>query len=136
MLKMKLIQLFAVTIFFTLSFYSVNAHEKNESGKNLLLKEKIYNADRAKVLDFSSKECDALFFEYLDKKSGLSLILTKEEYYKDMIQITTFSDRLTVLDSGQKKIAIENKKKWFAENYEDYLLSKASQKKNCIFIEY
>ncbi|WP_426090383.1 hypothetical protein [Flavobacterium sp. DSR3-2] len=46
-----------------------------------------------------------------------------------MIQTTTFSDRLTVLDSGQKKIAIENKKKWFAENYEDYLLSKASQKK-------
>ena len=80
-------------------------------------------------MNFSLKEFDELSFEYFDKKSSLSLILTKEGYYKDTIQIATFSDRLAVLDSDQKEIAAENKKKWFAENYEDYLLSKASQKK-------
>jgi hypothetical protein len=29
----------------------------------------------------------------------------------------------------QKEIAAVNKKKWLAENYEDYLLSKATEKK-------
>jgi effector-binding domain-containing protein len=29
----------------------------------------------------------------------------------------------------EKEIAKANKKKWFAESYEEYLLSKASQKK-------
>ena len=93
------------------------------------MKKAIYNENRVKVLNFSLKEFDELSFEYFDKKSSLSLILTKEGYYKDTIQIATFSDRLAVLDSDQKEIAAENKKKWFAENYEDYLLSKASQKK-------
>jgi hypothetical protein len=126
---MKLIQLFSVTLFFTLSFWSVNAQEKTLSGNDMLLKETIYNENRVKVLNFSLKEFDALFFEFFDKKSNLNLVLTKEEFYKYTIQIAVFSDRLAALYPDQKEIAAENKKKWFAENYEDYLLSKASQKK-------
>ena len=126
---MKLIQLFSVMLFFTFSFWSVNAQEKIVSANDMLLKETIYNENRVKVLIFSLKEFDALFFEFFDKKSNLNLVLTKEEFYKYTIQIAIFSDRLAALYPDQKEIAAENKKKWFAENYEDYLLSKASQKK-------
>lgn len=75
------------------------------------------------------KEFDRLFFEFSDKKSNPNLVLTKEEFYKYTIQIAIFSDRLAALYPDQKEVAAENKKKWFAENYEDYLLSKASPKK-------
>ena len=95
----------------------------------MLLKETIYNENRVKVLNFSLKDFDALFFEFFDKKSEPNLVLTKEEFYKYTIQIAIFSDRLAALYPDQKEIAAESKKKWFAESYEDYLLSKASQKK-------
>ena len=127
--RIKLIQLFSVTLFFTLSFWSVNAQEKTVSGNDMLLKEAIYNENRVKVLNFSLKEFDALFFEFFDKKSNPNLVLTKEEFYKYTILIAIFSDRLAALYPDQKEIAAENKKKWFAENYEDYLLYKASKKK-------
>ena len=127
--RIKLIQLFSATLFFTLSFWSVNAQEKTVSGNDMLLKETIYNENRVKVLNFSLKEFDALFFEFFDRKSNPNLVLTKEEFYSYTIQIATFSDRLAALYPDQKEIAAESKKKWFAENYEDYLLSKASQKK-------
>lgn len=126
--RIKLIQLFSVMILFTLSLWSVNAQQKKESGNDMLLKETIFNENRVKVLNFSLKEFDALFFEFFDKKSNPSLVLTKEEYYKYTIQIAAFSDRLAALYPAQKEIAAANKKKWFAETYEDYLVYKASQK--------
>ena len=129
MKKIKLIALFSIVFFFTFSFWAVNAQEKNVKSNDMLLKEAIYNENRVKVLNFSLKEFDALFFEFFDKKSNPNLVLTKEEFYKYTIQIAIFSDRLVALYPDQKEMAAENKKKWFAENYEDYLLSKASQKK-------
>ncbi|TDD76405.1 hypothetical protein [Flavobacterium caseinilyticum] len=127
--RTKLIHLFSVTLFFTVSFSSVYAQETKESGNDLLLKETIYKENKIKVLNFSLKEFDALFFEYFDKKSNPGLILTKEEYYKYTIKIAAFSDRLAALYPAEKEIAAANKKKWFAETYEDYLVYKASQKK-------
>ena len=129
MKRIKLITLFSIFFFFTFSFWDVNAQEKNVKSNDLLLKETIYNEYRVKVLNFSLKQFDALFFEFFDKKSNPDIVLTKEEFYKYTIQIAIFSDRLAALYPDQKEIAAENKKKWFAENYEDYLLSKASQKK-------
>jgi hypothetical protein len=125
----KLSILFSIMFFFVFSFWTVNAQEKIVNSTDALLKEAIYNENRVKVLNFSLKEFDALFFEFSDKKSNPNLVLTKEEFYKYTIQIAVFSDRLAALYPDQKEIAAENKKKWFAENYEDYLLSKASQKK-------
>jgi hypothetical protein len=127
--RIKLIQLFSATLIFTLSFWSVNAQEKTVSGNDMLLKETIYNENRVKVLNFSLKEFDALFFEFFEKKSNPNIVLTKEEFYTYTIQIAVFSDRLAALYPDQKEIAAESKKKWFAENYKDYLVLKASQKK-------
>lgn len=129
MKQIKLIALFSIIFFFTFSFWAVNAQEKNVKSNDMSLKEIIYNENRVKVLNFSMKEFDRLFFEFSDKKSNPNLVLTREEFYKYTIQIAIFSDRLAALYPDQKEIAAENKKKWFAENYEDYLLSKASPKK-------
>ena len=115
--------------FFVFSFWTVNAQEKIVNSTDALLKEAIYNENRVKVLNYSLKEFDALFFEFFDKKSNPSLLLTKQEFYTYTIQIAIFSDRLAALYPDQKEIAATNKKKWFAEAYEDYLVLKASQKK-------
>ncbi|MDP3679465.1 MAG: hypothetical protein Q8R22_01370 [Flavobacterium sp.] len=129
MKDIKLIVSFSIIFFFTFSFCAVNAQEKTVKSNDMNLKEAIYNENRVKVLNFSMKEFDRLFFEFSDKKSNPNLVLTKEEFYKYTIQIAIFSDRLAALYPDQKEVAAENKKKWFAENYEDYLLSKASPKK-------
>lgn len=127
--RMKLIIFFSVILFFTLSLWTVNAQEKMVRNNDILLKETIYNTHRVKVLNFSLKEFDALFFEFFDKKSNPNAVLTKEEFYNYTIKIAIFSDRLAALYPNQKEIAAANKKKWFSETYEDYLLYKASQKK-------
>tara|TARA_R110002124_G_scaffold245201_1_gene410326 strand:+ start:173 stop:514 length:342 start_codon:yes stop_codon:yes gene_type:complete len=93
------------------------------------LKEQIYNANKKVVVNYSMKDFDALFFESSDKKSDPNILLSKEEFYNYTIKIAAFSDRLAKLYPKEKAVAEESKKKWFAESYQDYLLSKASQKK-------
>lgn len=106
-----------------------NAQEAKAVAPDQLLKESIYNKSRVKVLNFSLKQFDALFFEFFDKKLDPNVLLTKEEFYTYTMQIAAFSERLAKLYPDQKDLAAENKKKWFGENYEDYLLSKAPEKK-------
>lgn len=116
----NLVSIFFILIFFNAAF----AQDKVDAD----LKDKIYKENRAKVLNFSMKDFDRLFFEFSDKKATTNLILTKEEFYKYTIQIAAFSDRLGVLYPDQKEMAEASKKKWFAESYEDYLFSKQSQR--------
>lgn len=125
----KIILLFSVVLFFDVSYESLSAQEKATNNSDALLKEALYKENKAKVLNYSMKEFDKLFFEFFDKKADPNLILTKPEFYKYTIQIAIFSDRLAALYPDQKEIATENKKKWFAKTYEDYLLFKESQKK-------
>ena len=115
--------------FLSLFHQTVSAQEIHVTDNDTLLKEEIYNENRVKVLNFSLKEFDALFFEFFNKKANPNLVLTKVEFYTYTVQIAIFSDRLVALYPDQKEMAAENKKKWFAEKYEDYLLSKATQKK-------
>ena len=121
--------MFSIGLFFMVSQKSLLAQEKTVNTADALLKETLYNANKVKVSNFSMKQFDTLFFEFFDRKANPNLVLTKEEFYKYTIQIAVFSDRLAALYPDQKEIAAANKKKWFAESYEDYLLSKATQKK-------
>ena len=127
--RIKLILLFSLMLFFTFSFWSVNAQETIVSNDDALLKEAIYNENKVKVSNFSFKQFDELFFEFFNKKGNPNLVLTKQEFYNYTIQIAIFSDRLASLYPDQKEIAEQNKKKWFAETYQDYLFSKETQKK-------
>jgi hypothetical protein len=105
------------------------AQDKKVNTADSLLKETIYNENKKKVANYSLKEFDALFFEFFEKKSNPDIVLTKEEFYTYTIKIAIFSDRLAVLYPKEKETAKNNKEKWFAENYQDYLLTKESSKK-------
>ena len=129
MSKTKLVVFCAIAFFLSLFHQTVSAQEIHVTDNDTLLKEEIYNENRVKVLNFSLKEFDALFFEFFNKKANPNLVLTKVEFYTYTVRIAIFSDRLVALYPDQKEMAAENKKKWFAEKYEDYLLSKATQKK-------
>jgi hypothetical protein len=125
----KIILIFSLLLYFNISFGTLIAQEKKTVSNDDLLKDSLYAVNKVKVLNYSLKQFDQLFFEFFDKKSDSQLVLTKSEFYNYTIQIAIFSDRLAALYPEQKQIAAENKKKWFAESYQDYLLSKASAKK-------
>ena len=108
---------------------STFAQEKKTNGADDVLKDSIYNANKAKVLDYSMKDFEKLFFEYNDKKFDQNLLLSKKEFYAYTVKIAIFSDRLVALYPKEKDVAAESKKKWLSESYEDYLLSKQTQKK-------
>lgn len=118
-----------ISLYFTLSFGALIAQEKKTGSNDDLLKDSLYVVNKVKVLNYSLKQFDQLFFDFFQKKSDSKSVLTKLEFYNYTIQIAIFSDRLAALYPDQKGIAAENKKKWFAESYQDYLLSKASPKK-------
>jgi hypothetical protein len=71
------------------------------------IKEIIYNENRVKVLNYSLKEFD-FFFEFFDKKSNPSLLLTKQEFYTYTIQIAIF--QIDWRHCIQKEIAATNKR--------------------------
>ncbi|WP_263362502.1 hypothetical protein [Flavobacterium collinsii] len=93
------------------------------------MQDSIYKSNKKKVLNFSMKDFDALFFEYFNRKNDPNIVLNKTEFYNYTVQIAAFSDRLASLYPEQKEVAAQNKEKWLSENYEDYLQFKASQKK-------
>ncbi|MNQ18536.1 hypothetical protein D3C85_315810 [compost metagenome] len=105
------------------------AQVKKLSVDDQLLQDSIYKSNKKKVLNFSMKEFDELFFEYFNRKNDPNITLTKTEFYNYTVQIATFSDRLAHLYPYQKEIAATNKEKWLSESYEEYLQYKASQKK-------
>ncbi|WP_366184296.1 hypothetical protein [Flavobacterium ovatum] len=104
------------------------AQEIPTSDKDKQLKETIYAANKKKVMNYSKKQFDALFFEFFENKNNPNIVLTKEAFYNYTIQISIYSDRLAALYPEEKQIALENKKKWISEDYEDYLISIKSKK--------
>lgn len=108
---------------------NIHAQSKKLSIDDQLVQDSIYKSTKKKVLNFSMKDFDNLFFEFFNAKSDPNRTLSKIEFYNYTVQIATFSDRLASLYPDQKQVAAENKEKWLSESYEDYLEYKASQKK-------
>ena len=106
--------------------YSQN---KKLSIDDQLIQDSIYKSNKKKVLNFSMKQFDTLFFEFFSRKNDPDTILSKTEFYTYTVQIATFSDRLSKLYPDQKEVAELNKEKWLSESYEEYLIYKESQKK-------
>jgi hypothetical protein len=105
------------------------AQVKKLSVDDQLLQDSIYKSNKKKVLNFSMKEFDALFFEYFNRKNDPNVVLSRKDFYNYTVQIATFSDRLSSLYPDQKEVAAQNKEQWLSESYEDYLQYKASHKK-------
>jgi hypothetical protein len=108
---------------------SIFAQEQKTNSTDEALKESIYKANKTKVLNYSMKDFEKLFFEFNDKKFDQNVLLSKEEFYTYTVKIAIFSDRLATLYPKEKEVAEASKKKWLSESYEDYLLSKPTQKK-------
>jgi putative cell wall-binding protein len=125
----KLLKLFLFSFLVLAICTNTYAQAKKLSVDDRLLQDSIYKSNKKKVLNFSMKEFDALFFEYFSRKNDSKVILTKTEFYNYTVQIATFSDRLAHLYPDQKQVAAQNKEQWLSESYEDYLQYKASQKK-------
>jgi hypothetical protein len=121
----KSVLLFIVLVATNLTF----AQEKKANSADDALKDSIYNANKTKVLNYSMKDFEKLFFEFNDKKYDQNVHLSKKEFYTYTVKIAIFSDRLAALYPKEKEVAAENKKKWLSENYEDYLLSNQTQTK-------
>ncbi|MFH6960116.1 hypothetical protein ACHRV1_22175 [Flavobacterium aquidurense] len=125
----KLLQIALFTILIILINTTTYAQNKKLSVEDQLIQDSIYKSNKKKVLNFSMKDFDALFFEYFNRKNDPSVVLTKKDFYNYTVQIAAFSDRLSSLYPDQKEVAAQNKEQWLSESYEDYLQYKASQKK-------
>jgi hypothetical protein len=128
MQRIRLLLILALFAFIT-AVTSTAFAQKKLSTDDKLLQDSIYKSNKKKVLNFSMKEFDTLFFDYFEKKNDTKLLMTKVQFYNYTVQIATFSDRLAALYPEQKQVAEENKERWLSESYEDYLEYKASQKK-------
>ncbi|MEN2399809.1 hypothetical protein GKZ90_0008470 [Flavobacterium sp. MC2016-06] len=126
---LRLLQLCSIFILIFAIGNTAYAQNKKISLDDKILQDSIYKSNKKKVLNFSMKDFDKLFFEYFTKKSDPNITLTKTEFYTYTVQIAAFSDRLAVLYPDQKKMAEENKETWLSESYEEYLQYKTSQKK-------
>jgi hypothetical protein len=124
----KIIVSLSIFMFFSWNMETSFAQTKVKNPVDEALKDSIFRKNKLRIMNYSLKEFDALFFEFFQKKANAKL-LTKKEFYNYTIQIAIFSDRLKALYPEQKEMATENKKKWFAETYEDYLITKARDKK-------
>ncbi|MFB9078436.1 hypothetical protein ACFFLS_15960 [Flavobacterium procerum] len=122
---------FSFFILFSVFFSLVSSAQETKkiSLHDQLIQDSIYKSTKKKVLNYSMKEFDALFFEYFNRKNDPNIVLSKTEFYNYTVQIATFSDRLAKLYPDQKETAAKNKEKWLSENYEDYRQYKVSQKK-------
>jgi RecB family exonuclease len=126
---LRLLQLCSIFILTFVINNTAYAQNKKLSLDDKILQDSIYKSNKKKVLNFSMKDFDKLFFEYFTKKSDPNITLTKTEFYSYTVKIAAFSDRLAVLYPDQKKMAEENKETWLSESYEEYLQHKSSQKK-------
>lgn len=125
----RLLQIALFTLLINLINNNAYAQNKKLSVQDQLIQDSIYKSNKKKVLNFSMKNFDKLFFEYFNRKNDPNVVLTKKDFYNYTVQIATFSDRLASLYPEQKEVAAQNKEQWLSENYEDYLQYKASQKK-------
>ena len=125
----KILQIaFFCSLIFTINNTSY-AQNKKLSIDDQLLQDSIYKSNKKKVLNFSMKDFDNLFFDYFKSKNDPDITFSKVEFYNYTVQIATFSDRLAKLYPDQKEVAAKSKEEWLSETYEEYLQFKASQKK-------
>lgn len=89
-----------------------------------LLKETIYNKNKQEVLNYSLKDFDMLFLEFLSKQNNPKITLTREEFYTYTIKIAIFSERQAKLFKSKKAEAQANTEDWKSRTYADYVAQK------------
>jgi hypothetical protein len=57
---------------------STFTQEKKANSEDVVLKDSIYNASKTKVLNYSMKDFEKLFFEFNDKQFDQNILLTEK----------------------------------------------------------
>ena len=65
---------------------SVVFSQKQEKTADDVFKQKIYAACKRKIVTYTLKDFDALFFEFFKKQNDQNLVLSKEEFYNYLVQ--------------------------------------------------
>lgn len=121
---MKLFQKILFFLFGASTFFIAHGQIKNDDK----LKETIYKKHKQEVLNYSLKDFDALFLDFLGKQNNTKITLSKEEFYTYTMKIAIFSERQAKLFKTKKNEATANSEEYKSRNYQDYL----SQKKATI----
>ena len=108
-----------VLIQFLLSSYLFA--QNNTELSDEALKEKLYIQNKETVLNYTFKNFDSLFLDYLAKENNKNYTFTREEFYTFTVKIATFSERLAKLYPNRKTEAESNQKEWLTKTYDDYL---------------
>jgi hypothetical protein len=93
-----------------------------------VLKETIYKKHKQEVLNYTLKDFDKLFLDFLSKQNNPKIILSKEEFYTYTMKIAIFSERQAKLFKSKKAEAQANTEDWKSRTYEDYLNQKYFKK--------
>ena len=70
----KIIQVFLFLVLANSTF----AEEKKRNNTVVVLKDSIYSVNKTKVLNYSMKDFEKLFFEFNDKQFDQNILLTKK----------------------------------------------------------
>jgi hypothetical protein len=122
-LTSKIIMIFIICFVAT----SVNAQNSAKSSDDFL-KETIYTKHKQEVLNYSLKDFDVLFLDFLAKQNNPKVTLTKEQFYNYTMKIAIFSERQAKLFKSKKAEAQANTEDWKSRTYEDYLAQKTNKK--------
>lgn len=118
-LTSKIIVIFIIC--FTASTFNAQNATKFEDD---LLKKSIYTKYKQEVLNYSLKDFDTLFLDFLSKQNNPKITLTKEEFYTYTMKIALFSERQAKLFKSKKVEAQANTEDWKSRTYNDYLTQK------------
>jgi hypothetical protein len=120
---MKLIHKLLFFLFASSTFFVAHAQIKSDDE----LKETIYKKHKQEVLNYSLKDFDALFLDFLGKQSNSKITLTKEEFYSYTMKIAIFSERQAKLFKSKKNEANANAEDYKSRNYQDYLTQRTAE---------
>jgi hypothetical protein len=118
-----------IMLFFLICFSATTFQAQNKiKSADDLLKESIYNKSKQEVLNYSLKDFDTLFLDFLSKQNNPKITLSKEEFYTYTMKIAIFSERQAKLFKSKKAEALANTEDWKSRTYEDYLNQKDIKK--------
>jgi hypothetical protein len=117
-----------IIVIFIICFLTTSVKAQNTAkSSDDLLKETIYVKHKQEVLNYSLKDFDALFLDFLAKQNNPKITFTKEEFYTYTMKIAIFSERQAKLFKSKKSEAQANTEDWKSRTYNDYLIQKQTK---------
>lgn len=102
-----------LSILFFSVIESACGQNKKLSTEDKILQDSLYKSSKKKVLNFSMKEFDALFFDFFGKKNNPDIILTKQNFINIPFKLQHFLIDLLIYILNKRKLQKKTKKLGF-----------------------